>query len=597
MSTQDSSGNDRKSKRRFFLKVGGAAGLTGAVSGTGVLTSLFPRVGRTQARHHHRTPPQDNTAAKWITKFVDELPIPSTIAPSGTLNGVPFYDVKMRPLQKKLHRDLPATALWGYNGQYPAPTFEVRRGKPIAVKWENQLPGTHFLPIDKTIHGAEPPTPSVRTVVHLHGMKSMPASDGYPEAWFTNGFQKTGPFFETQVYHYSNDQQATTLWYHDHALGITRLNVYAGLGGGFYLIRDNHEDSLGLPSGQYEIPLVIQDRFLNPDGSLLYPVEDNGGDPDTRVPPVWIPEFFGDTVLVNGKVWPFLEVEPRKYRFRILNGSNARFYHMTLQEAWASGQALGGRSGPVFTQIGSDGGLLPAPVTRTDLLMAPAERLDVVIDFSGQQGKNFLLTNDAPAPYPDGDDVVPTEIMLFKVNQRLQGRDTSRVPAVLNSVPLINPANAVKMRDLVLSELDSADPFDNPIIAMINDAHWDDPVTETPKAGTVEVWRIINTTGDAHPIHVHLVQFQIIDRRPFDPDQFPGNLAYTGPAVTPGRDERPAWKDTVISLPGTVTRIIAKFDLPPGANAKPGDKFLYVYHCHILEHEENEMMRPYVVVA
>jgi len=595
MSDHDSSGSGKKSKRRTFLKVGGAVGLTGAVGGTAVLTSLFPRVGRTQARHHHRTPPQDNTAAKWLTKFVDELPIPSTISPNGTLNGVPFYDVKMKPLQQKLHRDLPATSLWGYNGMYPGPTFEVRRGKPIAVKWENQLPGTHFLPIDHTIHGAEKNFPDVRTVVHLHGSKSMPASDGYPEAWFTNGFKKTGPFFETQVYHYPNDQQATTLWYHDHALGVTRLNVFAGLAG-FYLIRDDHEDSLGLPSGQYEIPLVIQDRFLNPDGSLLYPVEDNGGDPDTRVPPVWIPEFFGDTVLVNGKVWPFLEVEPRKYRFRILNGSNARFYHMTLQEAWASGQTLG-RPGPAFRQIGSDGGLLPTPVTRNDLLMAPAERIDVVIDFSGQQGKNFVLANDAKAPYPDGDDIIPTEVMLFKVNQRLQGRDTSRVPAVLNSVPVINPGNAVKMRDLVLSELDTAPPFENPIIAMINDAHWDDPITETPKAGTVEVWRIINTTGDAHPIHVHLVQFQIIDRRLFDPDQFPGNLVYTGPAVTPGRDERPAWKDTVISLPGTVTRIIARFDLPPEANPRRGDKFLYVFHCHILEHEENEMMRPYVVVA
>jgi spore coat protein A len=311
---------------------------------------------------------------------------------------------------------------------------------------------------------------------------------------------------------------------------------------------------------------------------------------------VWIPEFFGDTVLVNGKVWPFLEVEPRKYRFRVLNGSNSRFYHMTLQEAWASGAPLG-RPGPAFIQIGTDGGLLPAPVTLTDILMAPAERRDIVIDFTGQQGKNFLLTNDAPAPYPDGDDIVPTEIMLFRVNQRLSSRDTSRVPSVLNSVPLINPANAVKVRDLVLAELDSAPPFENPIIATINDSHWDDPVTETPKQGTIEVWRIINTTGDAHPIHVHLVQFQIIDRRPFNPDTFPGSLDYTGPAVTPGRDERPAWKDTVISLPGTVTRIIAKFELPPEAHPRPGDKFLYVFHCHILEHEENEMMRPYVVVA
>jgi spore coat protein A len=595
MSATDSKA--KKSKRRNFLKMGGAVGLTGAVGGTGVLTSLFPRVGRTQSKHHHRTPVQTNTAAQQgLAKFVDALPRAQTIQPVAVQNGVPFYDVKMRPTKQKLHRDLPPTPLWAYNGQFPAPTFEARRGQPINVKWENALPGTHFLPIDQTIHGAEPPTPAVRTVVHLHGMKSMPASDGYPEAWFTNGFAQTGPFFETKVYNYPNDQQATQLWYHDHALGITRLNNYAGLGGGQYLIRDSHEDSLGLPSGDFEVPLAIADRFLNPDGSLLYPVEDNGGDPDPRVPPVWIPEFFGDTVLVNGKVWPFLEVEPRKYRFRILNASNSRFYHMTLQEAWASGAPVG-NPGPAFIQIGTDGGLLPAPVTLTDMLMAPAERRDVVIDFTGQQGKNFLLTNDAPAPFPDGDDVVPAEIMLFKVNQRLSSRDTSRVPAVLNSVPLIKPSSAVKVRDLVLSELDSADPFANPIIAMINDAHWDDPVTETPKQGTVEVWRIINTTGDGHPIHVHLVQFQIIDRRPFDTDKFPTNLVYTGPAVTPGPEERPAWKDTVISYPGTVTRIIAKFDLPAGANPKPGDKFLYVYHCHILEHEENEMMRPYTVLG
>jgi len=597
MSNSNDNGSGHDSKRRRVLQIGGAIGVGSAVGGS-VLTALFPSKARSAVKHHHRTPPQDNTAARMLRKFVDALSVPSTIAPSGTLNGAPFYDVRMKPLRKKLHRDLPATSLWGYNGEYPPPTFEVRRGHPIAVKWGNDLPGTHFLPIDPTVHGAEPSTPQVRTVVHLHGIKVMPDSDGYPEAWFTNGFKRTGPFFETQVYHYPNEQQATTLWYHDHALGITRLNVYAGLGGGFYLLRDDHEDSLGLPSGKYEIPLVIQDRYLNPDGSLLYPVQapDRGGDPDTRVPPVWIPEFFGDTVLVNGTVWPFLEVEPRKYRFRILNGSNARVYRMKLQEAADTGQLLG-RPGPVFQQIGSDGGLLPAPVNLTQLLIAPAERLDVVIDFSAFAGKSFLLNNDAPAPYPDGDDVVPTEVMLFKVNQRLQGRDQSRVPATLNNVPVLNPSTAVAMRDLVLSELDSDLPYENPIIALINDAHWDDPITETPKAGTTEVWRIINTTGDAHPIHIHLVQFQVLDRRAFDPALYPGALVYTGSAEAPAPNERRAWKDTVISLPGTVTRIIARFDLPSAARPRPGSKFRYVFHCHILEHEENEMMRPYDVLG
>jgi spore coat protein A len=585
-------------KRRRLLKIGGAVGVGGAVGGTAVLTALFPHSAHTQAMRHHRTPVQTDTAARWLTKFVDRLEIPSTITPSSTPSGVPFYDVKMRPFQEKLHRDLPPTALWGYNAMYPAPTFEVRRGRPIAVKWENNLPGRHFLPIDPTIHGAEPPTPDVRTVVHLHGQKDMPDSDGYPEAWFTNGFRQTGPFFTTQTYHYPNDQQATGLWYHDHALGITRLNNYAGLGGGNYFIRDDHEDSLGLPSGRYEIPLTIQDRFFNSDGSLLYPVQapNRGGDPDTRVPPIWIPEFFGDTVLVNGRVWPFLEVEPRKYRFRILNASNARVYRMTLQESTDTGQLLG-RPGPVFHQIGSDGGLLPAPVTRTQLLIAPAERQDVVIDFSGFKGKSFVLTNDAPAPFPDGADIVPPDIMVFKVNQTLQGQDRSLLPATLNTVPLISPASSVKTRDLVLSELDSAPPFGNPIMAMINDAHWSDPITETPKAGSIEIWRIINTTGDAHPIHVHLVQFQVLDRQAFDTTQYPPNLVFTGAPQPPENNERPAWKDTIISYPGTVTRIISKFDLPPGANARPGQKFLYVFHCHILEHEENEMMRPYEVVG
>ena len=583
-------------KRRRILKVGGALGAAGAFGGGVALTALFPKTGRTASRRHHRTPVQTDTAARWLTKFVDPLQVPSVLAAGAQLNGMPFYDVTMRRLQKKLHRDLPPTSLWGYNGQYPAPTFEARRGRPIAVKWENNLPGRHFLPIDPTIHGADVPgTPSVRTVVHLHGSKTMPDSDGYPEAWFTNGFQQTGPFFETKVYQYPNEQQATTLWYHDHALGITRLNVYAGLGGGLYLLRDDHEDSLGLPSGRYEIPLVIQDRFFNSDGSLLYPVEDNGGDPDTRVPPVWIPEFFGDTVLVNGTVWPYLEVEPRKYRFRMLNGSNARFYRMTLQESTVTGQTLG-RPGPVFTQIGSDGGLLPSPVDRTQLLIAPAERMDFVIDFSRWRGRSFVLANDAPAPFPDGDDIVPPDIMVFRVTAPLQGTDRSRVPSTLNSVPLISPASAVAQRDLVLSELDSAPPFENPIIAQINGAMWSDPVTETPRNGSVEIWRIINTTGDAHPIHIHLVQFQVLDRQHFDINQYPP-VVFDQPRQAPENNERPAWKDTVLSYPETVTRVIARYDLPSAAHPRPGQKFRYVYHCHILEHEENEMMRPYDVIG
>lgn len=562
-------------RRRFLKLMGGGAAL--ALGGGGLLVPTTPA-----------------GAKGSLTPFVDPLPIPTVIQPSDTHNGVPRFQVTMQSFKQKLHRDLPPTLLWGYNGLYPGPTFEARRDSPIAVRWMNDLPSRHLFPIDQTLHGDDAGQPIVRTVVHLHGAKVLPESDGYPEAWFTKSFAKTGPFFENKTYHYPNDQPATTLWYHDHALGTTRLNVYAGLAG-FYLLRDRVEDDLNLPSGDFEIPLLLQDRSFHQNGSLLYPVVDTGGDPDTRVPPVWIPEFFGDTVLVNGKVWPYLEVESRKYRFRILNGSNARFYHLTLGESTSAGTPLG-RPGPVFNQIGSDGGFLLAPVPQSDLTISPAERFDVIVDFSGAYGKFFLLSNDAKAPFPDGDDIVPTNVMLFKVTKRLHGRDGSSVPRLLVPVPPLNPQASVRTRDLVLSELDSADPFGNPIIALIN-APWADPVTEDPKAGSVEIWRIINTTEDAHPIHVHLVQFQILDRQPFDTSQYPDRLVFTGPRVPPPDNERPAFKDTVKSFPGQVTRIIARFDLPRGTHAQHGQRFRYVFHCHILEHEDNDMMRPYDVVG
>ena len=578
--------------RRDFLKFTGAA-VGGALAiGARVNARQVTVTRRTQRKP--RTPAQNFTAAALLTKFVDALPIPGTISPSGFLGGVPFFNVNMVQFNQRLHRDLAPTRLWGYNGKYPGPTFEARRGHPIAVQWRNSLPTTHFLPIDPTLHGAEPPAPQVRTVVHLHGNKVLPDSDGYPEAWFTRNFGQTGPFFENRIYNYPNDQQAATLWYHDHALGVTRLNVYAGLAG-MYNLRDNVEDNLNLPCGDFEIPLVIQDKFLNPDGSLLYPVQ-TPGDPDPNVPPIWLPEFFGDTVLVNGKVWPFLEVEPRKYRFRILNASNSRFYNLTLNQSDSHG-VPNGHAGPSFFQIGSDGGFLPAPVRRNVILTAPAERFDVVIDFSDLEGKFFVLNNDAKAPYPDGDDVIPEDVMLFKVKTHCSSPDHSSLPSSLAPVPLLSQSQSVRTRDLVLGEVLSAPPFENPIRGTINDALWDDPVTETPRAGSVELWRIINTTGDAHPIHIHLVQFQVLNRQPFDPDQYPGSLVFTGPPVNPPADERPAFKDTVKSLPGEVTRLLMKFDLPTGTHIHHGEKFRYVFHCHILEHEENEMMRPYDVVG
>jgi hypothetical protein len=223
------------------------------------------------------------------------------------------------------------------------------------------------------------------------------------------------------------------------------------------------------------------------------------------------------------------------------------------------------------------------------------QRFDVVIDFSDVAGRNFVLTNDAKAPFPDGDDVIPDKVMLFKVGRRLSRRDDSSLPGRLGSVPLLSTRDAVNTRDLVLIEVASAN--DEPIIGLINE-RWDRPVTEAPRAGSVEVWRIINTTGDAHPIHIHLVQFQILDRQPFDPDALAaGSLVFTGDRVQPPPNERPAFKDTVKSMPGEVTRVIMRFDLPTGTRVRRGDRFRYVFHCHILEHEDNDMMRPYDVVG
>src|SRR5262245_55955226 len=588
--------------RRSFLKLAGAT-LGGALSAGASPSAQHERPHfthlttglKTRHRHHkHKMSRPPFTACDILTKYVDPLPVMPSIRPHGTVRGMALYDVTMHPCEQRLHRDLAPTRLWGYNGVYPGPTFDVRRGHPIAVNWKNELPARHPFPIDFGIHGAETDKPEVRTVVHLHGAKVMPDSDGYPEAWFTRNFSSTGPYFKTRTYTYPNDQRAATLWYHDHALGITRLNVYSGLSG-MYILRDAVEDALDLPSGTYEVPLIIQDRILHPDGSLVLPTQ-VPGDPDDSVPKIWIPEFFGDVVLVNGKFWPHLDVEPRPYRFRILNSSNARFYRMTLTECDGTG-VTSGRPGPGFLQIGSDGGLLDRPITLNEIVIAPAERFDVVVDFSELAGRNFVLANDAPAPFPDGDDVVPGEVMMFRVDGLRRGRHSIVVPSSLSTVPFPDASHATKVRDLVLSELDSAEPFENPIIALINDAYWDDPVTENPRADAIEIWRIINTTGDAHPIHIHLVQFQILDRQPFDPDQYPQKLVFTGPAVPPSADERHGLKDTVKSMPGEVTRLLMQFDLPNGVRPASGQKLRYVFHCHILEHEENEMMRPYDVVG
>ncbi|MBO0883941.1 MAG: multicopper oxidase domain-containing protein, partial [Mycobacterium sp.] len=492
----------------------------------------------------------------------------------------------------------------GSRPSYPGRTVEVTRGGPAPVRYSNNLPNDpvlrKFLTIDQTIHWADPlhqghlTTPytgPIPTVVHLHGAEDQSTSDGAPEAWFTNnGLHGPGYFSQSPtasnaaVYLYPNGQESTTLWFHDHSLGITRINVFSGLAA-MYFIRDQFDtgqpnNPLGLPAGAQEIELMIQDRGFDTNGQLLFP--DSAANPSAvdgppsnpKIHPFWIPEFFGDTMVVNGRTWPFLDVEPRRYRFRIVNASNARFVRMGLVDQ-ASGAV-----GPAMFQIGTDGGLLdtpvklagqpepvnsgvPAPSSR--LFLAPSERADIIIDFAGQQGKNFIVTNDGQVPFPSGDPLDqndPTrQVMLFRVNQQLSSQDhtydpstgrplrgagSQEPPAIVrfvnpNQGTLVPQVQPQVKRQLVLFEFEDVsgnggNTAGTPVEDLVNNTKWsgrrdggnsaplpgsvqdqqnqDIWMTETPRVGSTEVWEFLNLTVDAHPIHVHLVQFQLLNRQP-----------------------------------------------------------------------------------
>jgi spore coat protein A len=488
-----------------------------------------------------------------LARFVDALPVPPLARPAGHRahpaypgRTLPYYRMEMRAFSARLHRDLPPTPLWGYGGRSPGPTFETTRGEPVLIEWVNALPTKHFLPIDHNIHGAERSKPEVRAVTHVHGARVPAGSDGWPEDWYEPG--------RSALFHYPGVQDATSLWYHDHAMGITRLNIYAGLYGAFN-VRDADEQVLGLPSGDCDLPLILCDRLIAKDGKLYYPVSDDPSAP-------WVSECRGNAVLCNGKLYPYFEVEPRRYRLRLINAANTSFFDLSLSQEH------------VFHQIGSDQGLLDAPLERTRIELYPAERADVVVDFGGLAGQKVQLRQGSEG------------ILEFRVRDR--GRaDASALPATLRKVPRIDPATAVQHRLLTVGEQDDASG--NPMMMMLDGKMWSDPVTEKPKQGTIETWSFVNITGDAHPIHLHLVRFQVIDRRPFD--LFAWNagrkIKYTGPAQPPEPHEA-GWKDTVRADPGMVTRIAMRFEGEPGR---------YVWHCHYLEHEDNEMMRPYQLLS
>jgi spore coat protein A len=492
-----------------------------------------------------------------LTPYLDPLPLPAVAQPtSGIPGGAAHYDIAIREVMQQVHSQLPPTRVWGYAGSYPGPTIEARRDQPVTVSWINdirvfetqQLRTTHVLPVYTCMHGPDMWGLTPVVVTHLHGGFVAPESDGYPEFAFPPG--QSSP-----LYTYPNNQPAATIWYHDHALGITRLNVVMGLAG-FYLIRDDAEDALNIPRGEYEIAMAIQDRSFNPDGSLKYPE-------------MMMDHFFGDVLLVNGKVWPYLNVKQGKYRFRIVDGSTSRAYRLSLS------------NGATFWQIGTDTGLMNAPVPMTEVLITPGERADVVMDFAPYPaGTEIILMNDAPAPFPGipGVGVIPN-VMKFIV--QAQAGDTDPLPATLVPVQRIPTAVAVKQRTQELRVIADTHCQDNPHgMWTIDGLMWDD-ITEFPRLGATEIWAWKNRSAITHPMHMHLVSFQVLDRQEFDTVT---GVPF-GPLYPPAANEI-GWKDTSQSPPGFITRVIARFD---------GYEGLYPYHCHIIDHEDHEMMRQFEV--
>lgn len=489
-----------------------------------------------------RPQPARTLDANRLPKFVDPLPRPA-MAQATAPN---HYRITMRAAACQLHRDLPPTTCWTYDGAFPGPTIETRSRVPIAVEWRNELPARHFLPIDYTLDGAGHNVPEVRAVVHMHGARVPAASDGFPEDWYIPG--------ASRAYHYPNRQDAALLFYHDHAMGISRLNVYAGLTG-LMLIRDEIEDALNLPRGEYEISLVLCDRWLTPEAQFYYPVSFIPGKP-------WVPEVFGDAMLVNGKIWPNCAVAPRAYRLRVVNAANSRFFSLSFS------------SGDTFHMIGGDQGLLGAPVRLDSILLGPGERADLIVDFSSRAGENIQLMNGA----------IP--MMRFQV---ASGAAAPRYepPARLRPLRRIPEHAATRARRFTLDQYDDTLGV-NPMLMLLDGKYWHEPVSEKPRLGTVEIWSLINLTGDTHPIHLHQARFQVLDRRAFDVNEYLGcgQLRYLAPARPPGPDEM-GWKDTARAYPGDVTRFIIPFDGYAGR---------YVWHCHLLEHAANQMMRPFQIL-
>lgn len=666
-----------------------------------------------------------------LRKFVAPLPGIGSGMPvaNPTTNpdypGADFYSMAAQQFEQQMHPDLPnKTRLWGYvdlasNQQaYAGPLIVAQRGKPVVVRMKNNLPAKHLLPVDTSLPGSGTTEAENRMTLHLHGGYGPWTSDGGPFSWFTpSGIVgatdgSAGPSFLNGVagqpgtgdYYYPNDQSARLVWYHDHAMGITRLNAYAGMAAG-YVITDPVNDALTagdsplVPGLAHTIPLILQDKSFKVTadqwgrpGDLWYPSVYEHEDPNARwdlgdpsdgftsfkplLPgPSCVPEAFFDTPVINGVAYPYAEVQPRRYRVMALNGSQARFFNLQLyyESAANPGEPDFGKPGPAFIQIGTEGGLLPEPVvlnnppvqiqTNCDgsvncdgpfnLLMAPAERADFIIDFSSvPAGSSLILYNDAPAPFPGGDprndyytgNPDQTGIGGAPSTQPGYGPNTRtlmqiRVTALQGAADPMNFQSTLDALEAALpgAYRDSHQPYGefdlDPNIPGIRreiktlnedfDAYgrllqrigtdqqlygdsygrnyMDDP-TEVYDQDETVIWDIYNTTGDTHPMHFHVVNVQVLGRATFDAS-IPNQISFlqTSPWTPPDPNYR-GWKETVRINPGEVTRVIMNFSLPdvpfpvPGS-PRPGlqNAHEYVWHCHILEHEEHDMMRPLMI--
>ncbi len=502
-----------------------------------------------------------------------------------------------------------STPMWGLGSSstdptYPCPTI-IADYYDVKIKWDNQLvyasgkPMPHMLPVDTTVNWANPkgyPKSGVPITIHVHGALTGPQSSGYPLSWYTPNYKVTGSFYEQKTNTYSAQQEAATLWYHDQTLGMARLNTYAGICG-LYLIYDSNEDYLvqhdNLPGEDYDIPLIIEDRLFYTDGRMYYP----SNPAKSYYPnPTVETNFFGTIILVNGMAWPYLDVEPRKYRLRIVNASDSRFY-------WYSFSKQGSSEVLSFYATGTDQGFRNAPDQLSDVIIGPGERSEIVIDFAQYEGDTIIMHNTAQAPFPHGTkpDGNTGQIMAFKVTKKFNPMYPKvTLPSSLRKTPLPTLYSKKPPRQLVIMN-DDLDRYSRPfpMLGTTDDGAmiWEMPISEKPTVGTTETWELFNFTTEAVPIHVSGVRFQIVNRQEFTAtidqnDEMPivRDINMVGDPTPPKIYEQ-GWKDTVVVYPtsakntGNLTRIIMTFK----------NEGQYLWSTTNRCKQDYQMIRPYVV--